>query len=1327
MLQECSECGAEVRGDIYICPECGAVLQAATVVGPTDFDPSRVLNNRYVLLALLGRGGMGAVWLAKDTQLDEIVAVKMLPMEVAADLRAVEWMKEEVRLARTLRHDNIAAIYSFDLDRDRQTSYIVMEFIDGVDLHALLGSYRKEQKRGLPVGMVLDLLSGMAAAVDYAHSKRVIHRDIKPKNIMVTRDGVVKVTDFGIARRLRETVSKISQTVVAGTPVYMAPEAIEGEKIDPRADIYSLGATVYELLTGEPPFKGAGMDLVYKILKKEVPSVPLEVVGDARVADALTVVLRKCMAKVPQERYSTATEFYNDFESAVSGRVSPEDLTAHKTTLKEDVGTIVAKQRRVVVGPTASVAGTPTAQPVSVQTPSATPQAVPTTPTPPKRRSVLPFIVLSVFVVLVVAAVVWFSLRGGERFRPSDPLESARVAAERGDWELAAAAAKKALQKNPSDPVAEAILKKAERKIKLKRLVSDAILALKEKNWKKARSLAKQALKMEPGNSEAMRIVDEANRAIEFEGKFSSAKGEQARGNLDEAVRLLGEALRLRDDPDAQKLYKELSVRLNRFKELLKKVEKAIAASNAEMAFAALKEARRLWKNAPQLVELMRKIRSIDRRPRLAVVEFEVPKGSVLDGRSAAAAARTSLLLPYRIVDETQTSAMLQTLGLKPSQLDDVVTAAVLWTKRGIRYLLIGSINRVREGFVVTLSLLDLKERRVLRSFSRKCRDASGLQAVCQLAATAISLPSPDQRNLFSDYIGKLEGGDYEGAVEILKKAIGSYPKSDFWKGMVVELGRRLFRKATASARLGRNRQAYRFALLLLNLSPQDNDATALKVALRERLAKASSLFNALKSGNLKEAAEIARQIGKFPENRDWLKRVFEPVLKELMDRVLEAEKKGDKVASAAYARAVLTINPQNREAKKLLWRIGDGFVDSVTLSVARDVSGDRWGKALRTAISSKSRSSFVKQLISLFATRHNYMGKAGHIGGKTGIIYSLSFSPDGATLAVGSSDGCVRLYNPVTRKQKVALKLKSEKAIVDSVAFSPDGRWLAASGTDMLVWVWETATLKEAKSLSWHRGRIQRVAWSPESDFLLSVSWDGTVCVWDVRSGFVRRKVMTIGGLPGVCAWNPTGTLFAVDTAPRNPYAVTVYDAKTYKPKMVLSGHKGYVTALAFSPDGRSLASGGRDGAVIMWDLSSGDKKFLVPFSQNRERKPEVVGLAWDPYGFYLAGSFSDGAVVLWGRRGGGWVEMSRWNCGGEPLRHPVGEVCWSPDGATLAAAVNNRSASLLRTSNSWFAKLKEIRQKAKKLLSSPLTKTVKVGLSDKTLKEVKRRIGDW
>ncbi len=346
-MAKCPSCGAEVNEDAHFCLRCGALTEAHTLITPTGLGDKEVLCDRYVLLSLLGRGGMGAVWLAKDVHLDEVVAVKTLPQEVAGDLRAVEWMKEEARLARALRHDNIAAIYNFELDHGRGVSFIVMEFINGADLHTLLAP-PGGSRVGLPLSAVLEITSQAAEALDYAHAHRVVHRDLKPKNVMLSRDGVVKVTDFGIARRLRETMSRISQTVVSGTPAYMSPEALEGGKIDHRADIYSLGVTVYELLTGAPPFSGVGVEVMYRIMKGALPALePTLFAGDETMAERVTEVLRKCMAKSPEERYGSAKEFDAALREAGAG------VKAGIGAVKEDVVKIASAQRRMLGGASA--------------------------------------------------------------------------------------------------------------------------------------------------------------------------------------------------------------------------------------------------------------------------------------------------------------------------------------------------------------------------------------------------------------------------------------------------------------------------------------------------------------------------------------------------------------------------------------------------------------------------------------------------------------------------------------------------------------------------------------------------------------------------------------------------------------------------------------------------------------------------------------------------------------------------------------------------------------------------------------------------------------
>ena len=303
----CSNCGADVPEGV-ICPKCGAVLQSATLLSPSDVDPQRILSSRYILLSLVGRGGMGAVFLAKDTKLDELIALKLLPQEFATDIRAIEWMKEEVKLARSLAHPNIMRIYDLQTDTDRAVTFITMEFVDGVDVGTLMAGYGGR----LSLPAALRVLRQAATAVDFAHSQRIVHRDIKPKNIMVDRRGRVKVTDFGIARRLRETYSKISQTVVAGTPAYMAPEALDGQKIDKRADVYSFGVAAYEMVTGRVPFTGTGMELMYRVLKAEVPpiepdevEVGVEGIDAGEVAKRLTAVFRQCLAKETEKRYAS--------------------------------------------------------------------------------------------------------------------------------------------------------------------------------------------------------------------------------------------------------------------------------------------------------------------------------------------------------------------------------------------------------------------------------------------------------------------------------------------------------------------------------------------------------------------------------------------------------------------------------------------------------------------------------------------------------------------------------------------------------------------------------------------------------------------------------------------------------------------------------------------------------------------------------------------------------------------------------------------------------------------------------------------------------------
>ena len=271
----------------------------------------QVLFGRYVLESELGAGGMGVVWRARDAELDEPVALKFLPEVVARDDAAVDELKDETRHARHLTHPNIVRIHQFE--REGAIAAVSMELVEGVTLTKL----RLEQPGKIfAVESLAPLVAQLCAALDYAHGQaKIVHRDIKPANILVTRDNVVKVTDFGIARSLLENSARLTGTVggASGTILYMSPQQVRGRKPKETDDLYSLGAMLYELLTGKPPFfRGDLYSMRMQILKNTplplaVQRAELEIVGGP-IPQAWSATILACLAKEPEGRPQSAGE-----------------------------------------------------------------------------------------------------------------------------------------------------------------------------------------------------------------------------------------------------------------------------------------------------------------------------------------------------------------------------------------------------------------------------------------------------------------------------------------------------------------------------------------------------------------------------------------------------------------------------------------------------------------------------------------------------------------------------------------------------------------------------------------------------------------------------------------------------------------------------------------------------------------------------------------------------------------------------------------------------------------------------------------------------------
>jgi serine/threonine protein kinase len=304
-MMECLKCHTPLPDGSKFCFACGADVTGGGTMGGSGAEGlmqrlQRLVEGKYKVERMVGKGGMGAVFLAHDLTLEREVAIKVLPPDISMDEHIVKRFQQEAKTAAKLDHTNIIPIYR--VESEGGLNYFVMKYIAGTSLEDVL-----DQKQPLAMDYIQRVLWEAACALGHAHQRGVVHRDVKPANIMFDHDGRVMLTDFGISKALQAASGFTGTGMIIGTPHYMAPEQAKGGTVDGRADQYSLAVVGYRMITGELPYTG---DSVHTILYKHIfEVVPNAGAKRSATPDFLTAAITRALAKEPEQRFGSMEEF----------------------------------------------------------------------------------------------------------------------------------------------------------------------------------------------------------------------------------------------------------------------------------------------------------------------------------------------------------------------------------------------------------------------------------------------------------------------------------------------------------------------------------------------------------------------------------------------------------------------------------------------------------------------------------------------------------------------------------------------------------------------------------------------------------------------------------------------------------------------------------------------------------------------------------------------------------------------------------------------------------------------------------------------------------
>ncbi len=346
MTNTCPKCNTNNPDTVKFCGECGTQLPSIDDIEVTETleTPKEELTTgstfagRYQIIEELGKGGMGHVYKVLDKETKERIALKLIKPEIASDRNTIERFKNELTTARKIRHKNVCGMYY--LGEEKGSPYITMEYVSGEDLKSSMRRFGN-----LPIGKAISITKQICEGLEEAHSLGVVHRDLKPNNIMIDQNGNARIMDFGIARTVKGK-GITGSGVMIGTPQYMSPEQVEGKDVDLRSDIYSLGIILYEMLTDRVPFEGETPLTIGVKQKTESPRDPKDF--NERISEDLNWLVLKCLEKDRENRFQSAEELKSELEKLEKGLPKTERTELRKKPLTSREITVQLNVRKIL-------------------------------------------------------------------------------------------------------------------------------------------------------------------------------------------------------------------------------------------------------------------------------------------------------------------------------------------------------------------------------------------------------------------------------------------------------------------------------------------------------------------------------------------------------------------------------------------------------------------------------------------------------------------------------------------------------------------------------------------------------------------------------------------------------------------------------------------------------------------------------------------------------------------------------------------------------------------------------------------------------------------